>query len=89
MMRRDAKAFAASGIVGRQLKAAFTGGGAWHMSRNGSVRNALSNAVLRRYGFFVPSDLLNAAEFNRRMRKKPHVRWCGKVTGPHNPGHST
>jgi hypothetical protein len=48
------------------------------MSRNGFVRSALSNAVLRRYGFFVPSGLLNAAEFNRRMRKTARpVVWEG------------
>jgi group II intron reverse transcriptase/maturase len=48
------------GIVGRRLKAAFTGRGAWHMSRTGSVQSALSNQVLRRYGFFMPSDLAAA-----------------------------
>jgi RNA-directed DNA polymerase len=45
------------GIVGRRLKAALTGRGAWHMSRTGSLQSALSNQILRRYGFFVPSDL--------------------------------
>ena len=45
------------GIVGKRLKTAFTSRGAWHMSRNGSVQSALSNQVLRRFGFFVPSDL--------------------------------
>jgi group II intron reverse transcriptase/maturase len=45
------------GIVGKRLKAAFTGRGAWHMSRNGSLQSALSNQVLRRFGFFMPSDL--------------------------------
>jgi RNA-directed DNA polymerase len=48
------------GIVGRRLKAAFTGRGAWHMSRTGSVQSALSNLVLRRYGFLMPSDLAAA-----------------------------
>jgi len=45
------------GIVGRRLKAAFTGRGAWFMSLNGSLQSALSNSALRQYGFFVPSDL--------------------------------
>jgi group II intron reverse transcriptase/maturase len=45
------------GIVGRRLKAAFTGRGAWFMSLNGSLQSALSNSVLRQYGFLVPSDL--------------------------------
>jgi hypothetical protein len=45
------------GTVGRRLKAAFTSRGAWHMSRTGSLQSAPSNSVLRRYGFFVPSDL--------------------------------
>ena len=45
------------GIMGQRLKAALTGRGAWHMSRTGSVQSALSNPVLRRFGFFMPSDL--------------------------------
>jgi len=45
------------GLRGRMLKAAFSSRGAWHMARTGSVQTALSNAVLRRYGFFMPSDL--------------------------------
>jgi RNA-directed DNA polymerase len=45
------------GIAGRRLKAALTSRGAWPMSLNGSLQSALSNAVLRQYGFFVPSDL--------------------------------
>jgi len=45
------------GIVGRRLKAAFTGRGAWFMSLNGSLQSALSNSILRQYGFLVPSDL--------------------------------
>ena len=43
---------------------------------------ALNNAVLRRYGFVVPSDLAapmqTAAAFNRRTRKTAHtVVWEG------------
>ena len=45
------------GLGGRMLKAAFSSRGAWHMARTGSVHKALSNAVLRRYGFLMPSDL--------------------------------
>lgn len=45
------------GLRGRMLKAAFSWRGAWHMAHTGSVHAALSNAVLRRYGFLVPSDL--------------------------------
>ena len=45
------------GLRGRMLKAAHSSRGAWHMAHTGSVQTALSNAVLRRYGFLVPSDL--------------------------------
>jgi RNA-directed DNA polymerase len=45
------------GLRGRMLKAAFSSRGAWHIARTGSVQTALSNAVLRRYGFLMPSDL--------------------------------
>jgi RNA-directed DNA polymerase len=45
------------GLGGRMLKAAFSSRGAWHMARTGSMHKALSNAVLRRYGFLMPSDL--------------------------------
>ena len=45
------------GLRGRMLKAAFSSRGAWHLARTGSLQTALSNAVLRRYGFLMPSDL--------------------------------
>ncbi|MGD1098467.1 MAG: group II intron maturase-specific domain-containing protein [Bryobacteraceae bacterium] len=45
------------GMVGRWLHAAFSSRGAWHLSRTGSLQSALSNPLLRHYGFFVPSDL--------------------------------
>jgi len=45
------------GLWEEGLKAAFTGRGAWHMSRTGSLQSALSNSIPRQYGFFVPSDL--------------------------------
>ncbi len=31
--------------------------GAWRIARNGALHTALNNAVLRRYGFLMPSDL--------------------------------
>ncbi len=50
----------------------------------------LSNAVLRRYGFLMPSDL--AARLTPLGSTagcgKPHVRWCGRVAG-RNPRHPT
>jgi group II intron reverse transcriptase/maturase len=45
------------GLRGRMLKVAFSSRGAWHLAGTGSLQTALSNAVLRRYGFLVPSDL--------------------------------
>lgn len=45
------------GLRGRMLKVAFSSRGAWHLSGTGSLQTALSNAVLRRYGFLMPSDL--------------------------------
>jgi RNA-directed DNA polymerase len=45
------------GLRGRMLKVAFSSRGAWHLAGTGSVQTALSNAVLRRYGFLVPTDL--------------------------------
>ena len=45
------------GLRGRMLKVAFSWRGAWHLAGTGSLQTALSNAVLRRYGFLMPSDL--------------------------------
>ena len=45
------------GLRGRMLKVVDSSRGAWHLSRNGSVNMALSNARLRCYGFLMPSDL--------------------------------
>ena len=39
------------------LKVAFSSRGAWHLAGTGSLQTALANAVLRRYGFLMPSDL--------------------------------
>jgi hypothetical protein len=38
------------------LDAAFSSRGAWHLAGTGSLHTALSNAVLRRYNFLMPSD---------------------------------
>ena len=45
------------GMGGRWLHAAYSSRGAWPLSRTGSLHRALSNPILRHYGFFVPSDL--------------------------------
>ena len=45
------------GIRGRALKAAQSSRGAWRLARTGSLQTALSNRVLQRYGFLLPSDL--------------------------------
>ena len=45
------------GLGGRMLHAAQSSRGAWGMARTGSLNAALNNAVLRRYGFLMPSDL--------------------------------
>jgi RNA-directed DNA polymerase len=47
----------ALGSTGQLLKAAFSSKGAWHLAATGSLNKALSNRVLRRLGFFMPSDL--------------------------------
>ena len=41
----------------RMLKVAFSSRGAWRLAGSGSLHTALSNAVLRRYGFLMPSGL--------------------------------
>jgi len=45
------------GLVGRMLKVALSSLGAWGLAATGSLKTALSNATLRRYGFLMPSDL--------------------------------
>ncbi len=45
------------GWKGHLLKVARSSQGAWHIARTGSLQTALSNAVLRRSGFLLPSDL--------------------------------
>jgi hypothetical protein len=41
----------------RLAKVAHSGRGAWRMAASPSLQTALSNAVLRRWGFVRPSDL--------------------------------
>jgi RNA-directed DNA polymerase len=41
----------------RLLQIAKSSMGAWRIARNGALQTALSNKVLRRYGFLLPSDL--------------------------------
>ena len=48
------------GLTGLLLKVAASGRGAWRIARTGSLRKALSNAVLRLRGFVMPSDLAAA-----------------------------
>jgi RNA-directed DNA polymerase len=45
------------GLKGRMLKVAYSSRGAWHLAANGSMQTALSNRVLRHYGFLMPSNL--------------------------------
>ena len=45
------------GLKGRSLKVAHSSKGAWRIAASPSLQKALSNAVLRRYGFWMPSDL--------------------------------
>jgi RNA-directed DNA polymerase len=45
------------GLSGRHLKVAHSSKGAWRIAASPSLQTALSNAVLRRYGFWMPSDL--------------------------------
>ena len=48
------------GLCGRMLKVAHSSQGAWRIAASPSLHTALSNAVLRRYGFVLPSDLAAA-----------------------------
>lgn len=45
------------GLQGRQLKVAHSSRGAWRIAASPSLQVALSNTILRRYGWWVPSDL--------------------------------
>jgi RNA-directed DNA polymerase len=45
------------GLKGRLLKVAQSSRGAWPLARTGSLQTALTNAVLYKHGFLMPSDL--------------------------------
>jgi hypothetical protein len=45
------------GLSGRLLKVAHSSKGAWRIAASPSLQTARSNAGLRRYGFWMPSDL--------------------------------
>ena len=45
------------GLSGRLLKVAHSSKGAWRIAASPSLQTALSNAVLRRHGFWMPSEL--------------------------------
>jgi RNA-directed DNA polymerase len=45
------------GLSGRLLKVAHSSKGAWRIAASPSLQTAVRNAVLRRYGFSMPSDL--------------------------------
>ena len=51
------KALCRLGLKGRLLKVAQSSRGAWPLAAIGSLHTALSNSILRRYGFLMPSDL--------------------------------
>lgn len=46
------------GLSERLAQVAHSGRGAWRMAASPSLQTALSNAVLRRWGFVMPSDLV-------------------------------
>jgi len=48
------------GLRGRLLKVAHSSKGSWRIARSPSLQTALSNAVLRRTGFLMPSELAAA-----------------------------
>lgn len=45
------------GLKGRLLQVAYSSRGAWRIAASPSLHTALSKAVLRRHGLWVPSDL--------------------------------
>jgi len=47
----------ALGLKGPLLKMAYSSLGAWRVARSPTLHTAMSNRVLRRYGFVMPSDL--------------------------------
>jgi hypothetical protein len=51
------KALRRLGLSPGHLRSANTGRGAWRMARHPVLQTALNNAILRRHGFLLPSDL--------------------------------
>jgi len=51
------KALRRLGMRGRMLKVALSSRGAWPLAGTGTLQTALSNRILHRYGFLLPSDL--------------------------------
>ena len=51
------KALRKLGLKDAQLKPARSGRGAWRIAHGPTMKTALKNAVLRRFGFLMPSDL--------------------------------
>lgn len=45
------------GAQGRLLQVALSSKGAWSIARNATLHTVLSNRILRRFGFLMPSDL--------------------------------
>ena len=59
--RRRLRKLRQLGLSGRLLKVAHSSKGAWRIAASPSLQTALSNAVLRRHGFLMPSDLAATA----------------------------
>jgi RNA-directed DNA polymerase len=51
------RALARLGVRGRALRLSGSSRGAWYIANHPRLQQALSNALLRRYGFLMPSDL--------------------------------
>jgi Retron-type reverse transcriptase len=68
------------GVPARRARAGRSSRGAWRMASHPAMNQALSNKVLKKYGFVVPSDLdaIKCDGANRRMRKTARpVVWEG------------
>lgn len=68
------------GLPAQRAVAGRSSRGAWRMAKHAALQAALSNAVLKRYGFVMPSELdaIKRDGINRRMRKTARpVVWEG------------
>jgi len=45
------------GLIGRELGVAYSSKGAWCLAKGPTLQKSLKNAVLKKYGFLVPSNL--------------------------------